>query len=161
MKELQTVYKGLTNRRALSFTFFAVSHLRKQGFNDQMSTKRPFLRIANLLAIMIMTGSMYATQSDSNNISTITGEIMDSLCAKAGSHDQMMHDMKSMGPDKSSCSAMCVRLGAKYVLYDSAKQAIYQLDNQDKAAEFAGRKVLVSGTLQKTKIKVASISAAN
>lgn len=161
MKELQTVYKGLTNRRALSFTFFAVSHLRKQGFNDQMSTKRPFLRIANLLAIMIMTGSMYATQSDSNNISTITGEIMDSLCAKAGSHDQMMHDMKSMGSDKSSCAAQCIKLGAKYVLYDSAKQATYQLDDQDKAAEFAGHKVQVSGTLQKMKIKVARITALN
>jgi|ERR1700678_662984 hypothetical protein len=126
-----------------------------------MSAKHPFDRIASLLAIMLVTGSLYAGQSDSSNISTFTGEIMDSLCAKAGSHDQMMHDMKSMGPDKASCSAMCVRLGAKYVLYDSAKQAIYQLDNQDKAAEFAGRKVQVSGTLQKTKIKVASISAAN
>jgi hypothetical protein len=126
-----------------------------------MSAKHPFLRIANLLAIILVTGSMYAAQSDSNNTSTFTGEIMDSLCAKAGSHDQMMHDMKSMGPDKSSCSAMCIRLGAKYVLYDSAKQAIYQLDDQDKAAEFAGHKVQVSGTLQKMKIKVANISAEN
>jgi hypothetical protein len=126
-----------------------------------MSTKRPFLWIANLLAIMLVAGSLYASQSDSNNISIFTGEIMDSLCAKAGSHDQMMHDMKSMGSDKSSCSAQCIRLGAKYVLYDSAKQAIFQLDDQDKAAEFAGHKVQVSGTLQKTKIKVASISAAN
>jgi hypothetical protein len=126
-----------------------------------MSAKHPFHRIASLLAIMLVTGSLYAGQSDSSNTSTFTGEIMDSLCAKAGSHDQMMHDMKSMGPDKASCTAMCIRLGAKYVLYDSAKQAIYQLDNQDKASEFAGRKVQVSGTLQKTKIKVANISAAN
>ena len=126
-----------------------------------MSTKRPFLRIANLLAIIFVAGSLYASQSDSNNISIFTGEIMDSLCAKAGSHDPMMHDMKSMGSDKSSCTAQCIKLGAKYVLYDSAKQAIYQLDDQDKAAEFAGHKVQVSGTLQKMKIKIASISAAN
>jgi hypothetical protein len=126
-----------------------------------MSTKRPFLRIANLLAIMLVAGSLYAAQSDSNNLLTFTGEIMDSICAKAGSHDQLMHDMKSMGPDKSSCSAGCIKLGAKYVLYDSAKQAIYQLDDQDKAAEFAGHKVQVSGTLHKMKIKVASISAVN
>jgi hypothetical protein len=124
-----------------------------------MSAKGFFHRIANLLAIMLVTGSLHAAQSDSNNISTFTGEIMDSICAKAGSHDQMMHDMKNMGPDKSSCSEQCIKLGAKYVLYDSAKQAIYQLDNQDKAAEFAGHKVQVSGTLQKTKIKIASISA--
>jgi hypothetical protein len=119
------------------------------------------LRIANLLAVIFVTGLLYAAQSDSNNISTFTGEIMDSLCAKTGSHDQMMHDMKSMGPDKSSCSARCIRLGAKYVLYDSSTQAIYQLDDQDKAAEFAGHKVRVSGTLQKMKIKVTDISAGN
>jgi hypothetical protein len=126
-----------------------------------MRATHPFLRIANLLAIIFVTGSLYAAQSDSNNISTFTGEIMDSLCAKAGSHDQMMHDMKSMGPDKSSCSAQCIRLGAKYVLYDSSKQAIYQLDDQDKAAEYAGHKVQVSGTLQKMKIKVTNISPGN
>jgi hypothetical protein len=126
-----------------------------------MSAKRCFHRIASLLAIMLVTGALYAGQSNSNNISTVSGEIMDSLCAKAGSHDQMMHDMKSMGPDKSSCTTMCIKLGAKYVLYDSAKQATYQLDDQDKAAAFAGHRVQVSGAVQKMKIKVASISALN
>jgi hypothetical protein len=126
-----------------------------------MADKHPFIRISTLLATMLVAGSLYATQSDSNVASTFTGEIMDSLCAKAGSHDQMMQDMKSMGHDKNSCSAQCVRLGAKYVLYDSAKRTIYQLDDQEKAGAFAGHKVRISGTLQKTKIKVAGIEGAD
>src|SRR5271170_5207339 len=122
------------------------SHIKKQEVHDPMNAKHPFVRLSTLLATMLVAGFLYATQPDSNGASTFTGEIMDSLCAKDGSHDQMMHDMKSMGHDKSSCSVQCIRLGAKYVLYDSAKQAVYQLDDQEKAAEFAGRKVHVSGT---------------
>jgi hypothetical protein len=126
-----------------------------------MTAKRSFICFSSLIATMLVAGSLCAAQSDSNSISTFTGEIMDSLCAKAGSHDQMMQDMKSMGHDKSSCSAQCVRLGAKYVLYDSAKRAVYQLDEQDKAAEFAGHKVRVSGTIEKKKIKIVEITRAD
>ncbi|MGA3089216.1 MAG: hypothetical protein ABSD75_11425 [Terriglobales bacterium] len=126
-----------------------------------MTAKRLFIRISHLLSAVLVAGSLYAAQSEANVASTFTGEIMDSLCAKTGSHDQMMQDMKSMGRDKGSCSVQCIRLGAKYVLYDSAKRAIYQLDDQEKAAEFAGQKVHVSGTLQKMKIKVAEIERAN
>jgi uncharacterized protein DUF5818 len=35
----------------------------------------------------------------------------------------------------------------KYILQDKASGATYQLDNQDKAKEFAGRDVKVTGTL--------------
>jgi hypothetical protein len=69
--------------------------------------------------------------------------------------------MKSMGRDKNSCSAKCIQLGAKYVLYDSAKKAVYQLDDQEKAAAFAGHKVRVSGTMQKAKIKITNVEAAD
>ena len=126
-----------------------------------MNAKRPSLKIAHLFAILLMAASAYASPPELNGASTFTGEIMDSLCAKNGSHDKMMQDMKSMGHDKSSCSAQCVRVGAKYVLYDSAKQQIYQLNDQEKAAEFAGHKVHVSGTLEKMKIKVANITRAD
>jgi len=126
-----------------------------------MIAKRSFILISHFFATMLMAGSLLAGQPDANGASSFTGEIMDSLCAKNGSHDQMMQDMKSMGHDKASCAVQCVRLGAKYVLYDPAKRTVYQLDDQDKAAEFAGQKVRVSGTLQKTKIKVADIGRAN
>jgi hypothetical protein len=126
-----------------------------------MSVPTLLFSIRHFLVPILLAGSVYATQADSNIPSTFTGEVMDSLCAKAGSHDQMMQDMKSMGTDKKSCSVKCIQLGAKYVLYDSAKRSVYELDNQDKAGEFAGQKVRVSGTLQKKKLKVEKIEALN
>jgi hypothetical protein len=95
-----------------------------------------------------------------SNDQTFTGEIMDSLCAKDGTHQEMMEQMKSMGNDKKTCAMKCAQLGSKYVLYDSAKKTIYNLDDQDKAEGFAGRNVRVSGTIQKNKIKVEGIEAA-
>ncbi len=82
---------------------------------------------------------------------------MDSLCAKEGTHEKMMGEMKSMGRDKNTCAVKCAQLGAKYVLYDATKKEIYSLDDQDKAEAFAGRRVRVSGTLQKNKIKIEDI----
>ncbi len=86
---------------------------------------------------------------------------MDALCAKDGTHDGMMEQMKSMGRDKPTCTVKCVQLGAKYVLFDPAKKEVYGLDDQEKAEAFAGKRVRVSGTLQKNKIKVDSIVGAD
>jgi len=44
------------------------------------------------------------------------------------------------------CTLKCVKAGGKYVLFDSAGNATYQLDDQDKPAEYAGQKVTVTGT---------------
>ncbi len=41
-------------------------------------------------------------------------------------------------------------MGGKFVLYDSAKKATYQLDDQEKPKEFARQKVKVTGTYDKT-----------
>jgi hypothetical protein len=35
-------------------------------------------------------------------------------------------------------------------LYDAAKKAVHQLDDQDKAREFAGQKVKITGTYDET-----------
>jgi Protein of unknown function (DUF5818) len=98
--------------------------------------------------------------ADKSNAQTFSGEIMDSLCAKDGTHDKMMDEMKSMGRDKNTCSLKCSQLGAKYVLFDPDKKTIYVLDDQDKAQAFAGQRVRVQGTLAKNKIKVESIEGA-
>jgi Protein of unknown function (DUF5818) len=90
---------------------------------------------------------------------TFSGEIMDSLCAKDGSHEKMMDEMKSMGRDKNTCAIKCSQLGAKYVLFDADKKTTYGLDDQGKAEAFAGQKVRVQGTLAKNKIKVENIEA--
>ncbi|HLJ23957.1 MAG TPA: hypothetical protein VKT71_07585 [Candidatus Acidoferrales bacterium] len=79
--------------------------------------------------------------------STFSGEIMDSQCAKVGSHETMMkkHDIKT----EKECTNGCVKGGGKYVLFDASTKTIYQLDDQTKPAQFAGEKVKVSGTYDK------------
>jgi Protein of unknown function (DUF5818) len=126
-----------------------------------MDAKNGFIRIAYLVCLIITAAAFsHATQPDSSTQS-FTGEITDSLCAKAGSHDQMMQDMKSMGHDKATCTTKCIQLGAKYVLFDQSKGTVYVLDDQDKAAKFAGQRVRVSGTIEKKNIKVADIEPVN
>lgn len=88
---------------------------------------------------------------------TFTGDIMDSDCAKTGSHAQMekAHNITS----DAACTKACVQMGAKYVLYMNGKA--YNLDDQTKPADFAGQKVKVTGKMEKgNTIKVESISPA-
>jgi hypothetical protein len=118
-------------------------------------------RFAILLSACWLGTLTWAGATKQDGSMTFSGEIMDSLCAKDGSHDKMMDEMKSMGRDKQTCAQKCIQLGAKYVLFDSAKKTVYDVDDQDKAAEFAGRNVQVHGTLDKKKIKVSGIEASN
>ena len=89
---------------------------------------------------------------------TFTGQIMDSICAPAGSHTAMMGKNASMGHDAETCTKQCARLGGKYVLYDPATKKVYALDNQTQAGSFAGREVRVTGTLAGENIQVANIA---
>ncbi len=120
--------------------------------------KSRFGRILLLLSTTLLALPLWA---GSGGPQVFTGEVMDSVCAKNGSHDEMMDEMKSMGHDKATCSQKCIQLGAKYVLYDAAKKTVYNLDDPDKVESFAGRKVRVSGTLEKNKIKIANVQAAD
>jgi hypothetical protein len=63
---------------------------------------------------------------------------------------------------KKMCTQNCVKMGGKYVLYSAAKKTVYELDDQQKPAEFAGQNVKVAGSYDKaTKtIHVTSIQAA-
>ena len=90
-----------------------------------------------------------------------TGEVMDDMCAKSGSHTEMQKMMKNMGNDAKTCTVECVKLGGKYVLYDGASKTSYQLDPQDKAKDFAGQKVKVTGTPDGGTIHVKSIEPAS
>lgn len=91
---------------------------------------------------------------------TFSGEIMDSACAKEGSHEAMMK--KAGLTDQGACVKACVKMGSKYVLFDAASKTTYELDDQSKPQEFAGKNVQVTGTLDSaTKtIHVVSIKAA-
>ena len=86
---------------------------------------------------------------------TIVGFIGDNKCG-------LKHPM-NMGDDKA-CTLKCVEGGGKFILADRAHKVVYALDDaaQDKAREFAGKKVKVTGNVDaKTKtITVTKIVAA-
>jgi hypothetical protein len=95
------------------------------------------------------------------NGNTFSGKIMDSPCAKNGSHEMM--SKKQGATDSKSCTLNCVKMGYKYVLFNGASNTVYQLDDQTKPETFAGRNVKVTGTLDpatKT-IHVKTITAAS
>ncbi len=95
---------------------------------------------------------------------TFKGEIMDSQCAMNASHAEMlkkegMGDKDANDPMvKKMCTENCVKMGGKYVLYDSASKKVYQLDDQTKPGQFAGQSVKVAGTLDKDTIHVTEIA---
>ena len=91
---------------------------------------------------------------------SFTGEIMDSQCAGMHSHARMMQGMDAK--DAKECTQKCVQqLGGKYALFDPTTNTAYLLDNQEKAAAFAGRKVTVKGSLDAASktIRVESVEA--
>ena len=87
---------------------------------------------------------------------TIVGYIGDSQCG-------LEHPM-GMG-DAKACTLKCVDGGGKFILADRAHKTVYSLDKdaQEKAREFAGQKVKVTGhvdakakAIHVTKIEAAS-----
>jgi len=99
------------------------------------------MRIFAVIAPLLCTAGLLLSQSRS-----FTGEIMDSQCAGMHSHTRMMQGLDAK--DAKDCTEKCVhQMGGKYALFDPSANAVYRLDNQDKAAAFAGQKVTVKGTL--------------
>lgn len=83
----------------------------------------------------------------------VVGYVSDSMCG--------LHHMAGMGDDKS-CTLACVKGGSKFVLADREHKVVYQLDkaSQEKAREFAGQKVKVTGRVTGKTIQVTKIEAA-
>ena len=98
---------------------------------------------AFVAALLLLPASSYGAQKER----TFSGEIMDSLCARDGSH-AAMEKAHGMPVDKSSdkaCTLACAKTGGSFVLYDPATKTVYQLSDQAKAEQFAGDKVKVTG----------------
>ena len=108
-----------------------------------------------LVASIVLLGASVAAQKDS----TFTGEISDRYCVKANSHEMMMKRHNS--PTTKQCIPDCVKAGGAYVLFDAATKTMYELDDQQKPAQFAQQKVKVTGTYDKAtqKIHVTNIQA--
>jgi len=110
-----------------------------------------------MLSCLLVSGAAKDPQASGSQI--FSGEITDTICAEYRGHQHMMQEMKSMGTDKASCTEKCIQLGAKYALYDAARQTVYGIEDQDKVKVFAGRQVQITGILNKKKIKVSEIKA--
>ena len=82
---------------------------------------------------------------------SVIGYISDSSCG-------LQH---MAGMDEKDCTLMCAKNG-KFVLADRDGKVVYQLDSvgQDKAREFAGQKVKITGRISGKTIRVTAIEAA-
>jgi hypothetical protein len=121
------------------------------------------LGVTVLALLIVVSVSVAAPKAQKNGkAKTFTGEIFDSQCAMNGSHAQM-EKMHNMPDDSKACTLQCVKMGGKFVLYDAAKKATFQLDDQDKAKEFAGQKVKITGTYDEASktIHITTIEAAS
>ena len=73
---------------------------------------------------------------------SFVGVIMDSKCARVGSHDAIM---KKIGAkDVRECTLKCAQDGS-FVLYDAETKKVYQLGDQQKPISFAGQRVKITG----------------
>jgi hypothetical protein len=115
-------------------------------------------RALGLLGALLFGGLTFAAQTNH----TYTGEIMDSACARTGSHEGMMKSHANIKTAKD-CTLGCVKAGSQYVLYDVSTKTVYQLDDQKKPEQFAGKNVTVTGSLDAASktIHVANIKAAS
>lgn len=120
--------------------------------------KRLLISIGILSALSLITASGLATTGATQKTrtktaaaKTVIGYISDSSCG-------LQH---MAGMDEKDCTLMCVKNG-KFVLADRDHKVVYQLDKvgQEKAKEFAGQKVKITGHVTGKTIRVTAIEAA-
>ncbi len=104
-----------------------------------------------LLAITCMGWAAPKASQDqpSAESQTWTGVVSDSSCGAKHSE---------ASAEAAACASKCVAGGAKYVLVSQGK--VYQLDAQDKFADYAGKSVKVTGTLKDDVITVSAVEPA-
>ena len=107
------------------------------------------LLVLGLVLVAPLSGVAQKTKTAEK---TLIGYVSDNHCG--------LKHMAGMGDDKS-CTLMCVKDG-KFVLADRDHKRVYQLDKvgQEKAGEFAGQKVKVTGRVVGRTIRVSAIEAA-
>jgi hypothetical protein len=104
-----------------------------------------------VLAILVRVDGVAYPQTktaQTGSPQAFTGNIMDSACAATGSHHAMME--REGAKSAKECTMNCVNHGSKFVLYDPVAKITYQLSDQSKASDYAGQKVNVTGTLDRT-----------
>ena len=110
------------------------------------------MRKMTFLGVVLLLGANLSFAGKAQTATrTFVGNISDSMCG-------LKHIMQGMS-DKD-CTLECVKAGSKYILADVAHGKVYQLSDQKKPEEFAGRKVKVTGTLKGNMISVTAIEPA-
>jgi hypothetical protein len=99
------------------------------------------LMIVTLACVLLAAPTLFAGEW--------TGWITDEHCGKTGAKE-----------GHGSCAAKCAKDGAALVLYNTADEKLYKLDDQKAAKEHAGEKVTVTGSVDGDTIKVESIAKA-
>jgi hypothetical protein len=79
-------------------------------------------------------------------IQTFTGVISDGQCVLKGGHKEVMQ--KARVNTAANCVKGCARRYG-FVLYDPATKKVYKLNDQERPAELAGKRVKVKGALNK------------
>ena len=105
----------------------------------------------NTASGLATTGATQKTRAKTAAAKTVVGYISDSSCG--------LEHMAGM--NEKDCTLMCVKNG-KFVLADRDHKVVYQLDRvgQEKAKEFAGQKVKITGRITGKTIRVTAIEAA-
>jgi len=115
---------------------------------------KALLRITSALLVLgaALTLPLSGNAQRLSREKTVVGYISDNHCG--------LKHMGGMESDKA-CVLMCVATG-KFVLADRDHKRVYQLDKvgQDKAREFAGQKVRITGRVTGKTIRVIAIEAA-
>ncbi len=105
----------------------------------------------NIASVLATTGVAQKTRTKTAVEKTVIGYISDSSCG--------LHHMEGM--NEKDCTLMCAKNG-KFVLADRDHKIVYQLDQlgQEKAREFAGQRVKITGRITGKTIRVTAIEAA-
>lgn len=105
----------------------------------------------SLISAVATMGNAQKTKSKASTPKTVTGFISDSSCG-------LQH---MAGMNEKDCTLMCAKNG-KFVLADRDQKVVYQLDSvgQEKAREFAGQKVKITGRVSGKTIRVTANEAA-
>ncbi len=101
------------------------------------------------LGLMAVTAPRTVASPQTANDKSWAGVVSDGKCGAKHS---------TASDEAATCVKKCVEGGAKYVLVSDDK--VYQLSDQDKFADFAGKAVKVTGTLQEDTIEVTSVEGA-
>lgn len=103
------------------------------------------MKIAKIALLTLAAMGM----ASAGSVQTFHGEISDTQCAmKVHSIDRSHAEMikkGTFGSDAVSCSKECVRRGGEWALRDGDN--VYHLKKQATLDEYAGERVIVTGTL--------------